>query len=179
MAEEKNPEEVSLEETREEKDMTVDEEFQELFQDTEKLKTKWGGLVAANKDSNPEIAAIYRNIIGEILPLMSDYLRTTASGFGDVFDELAEVSEANDPVGLSEEEAKQIVIAQLMNIHAFEQLIAGSPEEAHDQLKQYLGVNQEALNIMQETYGEELIEEAKVTLSETAAEAETESKQEG
>lgn len=156
----------------EEEVLTVEEEFQLLNTDVEKLTAKWAKLAQSKRESLPEVAAVYSNIAGDLLPLLQDLVKGTGSAFSDTFVALDELDPNQDQVGLSEEEAKQIVIAQLMNIHAFEQMLQGAPAESQNQIKQYLGVNQEAMKLMGDVYGEELIAEATSALSSVASEVE-------
>jgi len=170
----KQSEEISeVEAGDEEDDLSVSDEFRQLYADTGLLKEKWQKLVSSKESSHPEIAAVYRNLAGDLLPLLLDVLQASGSAFEEAFISISDLDN-QEVVALSDDEVKQLIITSLMNIHAFEQMSEDAPPPAQDQIQHYLGINQRAISMLTEVYGEEIVVEAKAILAKTAASAESE-----
>lgn len=140
----------------EEDDIGVGEEFRSLYSDAQSVESRWKRLAVSKQEEGDMVSAnIIRLIAGDLLPLISDVIAASGAALEDL--EEAQAEAAGEGGGLDEDEAAMVYAALLSNTRAFQQLAAGTPDEnAKAQLSKMIGVNQSAMEIIKNVYGEEI-----------------------
>lgn len=146
----------------------VETEFRELYDASEGLREKMLRLAKTKQEEgNASEANILRVIAGDVLPLLSDLIATT----GGAITELEESAGPSAPVeGLDEDDATQIYTTILSNTAFLRNLrsSAGDPQLV-DGLNKLLALNDASLQLIRDTFGDEIHEAAQSVLAEAAA----------
>jgi hypothetical protein len=151
-----------------EEELTIEEEFRTLWGDAQTMQARFMKLAAqADEEKDPTSAKILRSIGGDLMPLISDVIAAS----GSAFEEVGEVADEahSGGVDLTDDELVQIYVTLASNERAFSQLIDMTQDEnAKAGLQQLLGLNQSALSMLKENFGEDLVNAAQDKLQEAS-----------
>jgi hypothetical protein len=160
MTDEKKP----VEDDEDDDEMSVADEFRTLYVDTKKLTEKWIRLAKMRAEEGDTVSAgIYRQLAGDLLPLMEDSLAAT----GAAFEELeAATAEAAGGEGMDGDDAVVVYSALYASELAFKQLADASFDaDAKEKLTRLAVLNAKAMEVLQENY-EDIAEESLAQINE-------------
>lgn len=164
-----NAEDTPSEEEGGSEEFTIEESFRHLYGDAQSMQSRLMRIAqSADEEKNSTKAEVVRILAGDVMPLISDLIAESGSAFEEVGQVAEEAHEAN--VDLSDEDLVQIYVTLMSNERAFAQLVdATSDEDAKKGLGEMVKINQNTMQMLQEQFGEELVEAAESKIKEAAA----------
>jgi hypothetical protein len=140
-----------------ENEETLGEDFHIVQNDVEKMRERWMKMAGT---LSPESGKLLQLLAGDLLPLLSDFTGLCGLSFDAVEAMVEENDDGDDSPRLSEQEATMVYMALLSGQQVLKALLDKIPEEMRLGIEQLIGTQEEALTIMRDTFGQELLDAA-------------------
>jgi hypothetical protein len=151
------------EEAEIEEGVSLEEECRTLFTEVEEAKSRLGKLATAAEGNNlPNIAALYREMSGTVLSILSDLTATVGGGFADIEEDVERLytrgggDEPTESVLLEEDGKRYVAYLEQVRrlLEELERQASGQAEQA-EVFKTLLRLTDELLTFTKEITAEE------------------------